>query len=254
MSDPSAESRAHQNASLAFVNDCLRYFGGLDPKVRVRQTNRRPWFILYGPIMQTIRFVKAAAVLTGREHSLEAHVLARSALEYAVTVQYAYLRADGLDRLEKSSAIHRRELFERLAKWQQEPAYAEMAKGVTEPATAKALPNIMQILDVLDPEQVVLQSTYAVLSQITHVRAGSHHRFFELVDGQIALVPGRDDDRFAHVATGALAMATMGVTWVYARLTEDAERIAQLEAASGRLGLPLRYDEDWPAKDRAHLD
>lgn len=254
MSDPSQESRAHQNAALSFVNDCLRYFGGLDQRVRVRQTNRRPWFILYGPIMQTIRFVKAAAVLTGDRHSLEAHVLARSALEYAVTVQYAYLRADGLDRLEKSSAAHQRELFERLAKWQHDATYKDLAKRVATPIGAKSMPPIMQILDVLDPEHIVLQSTYAVLSQISHVRAGSQHRFFELVDGQVVLVPGRDDDRFAHVSTGALAIATMGVTWVYARLTEDAEMIAMLEAASGRLGIPIRYDEDWSADERAHPD
>lgn len=254
MSETSAESRAHQNAALTFVNDCFRYFGDLDERVRVRQTNRRPWFILYGPIMQTIRFVKAAAVLTGDHHGLEAHVLARSALEYAVTVQYAYLRADGLDRLEKSSAIHQRELFERLAKWHHDATYEDMAKQVTIPAGARSMPPIMQILDVLDPEHIVLQSTYALLSQISHVRAGSQHRFFELVDGRISLVPGRDDERFAHVATGALAIATMAVTWVYARLTDDAEMTVMLEAASRRLGVPIRYDEDWSAKDRAHLN
>lgn len=235
------------------INECLEYFGRME-SVRAPTSNRRPLLMLYGPITQAIRFAKASAVLSNNGHRIEAQVLARSALEYAVTVQYAYLRTDGLDRLEKTSILKRRELFAQLAQWHEDPTYLDLATEELPRPGAKGMPPFTQILDLVDPDHVILQSSYAVLSQVTHVRAGSRDRFFEKVGDELMFSPGRDDDSFESVTVGALAFAVTAATWVFARLTDDSQMLVMLDAHSDRLKIPVRYDGSWGDRDRAYLD
>lgn len=253
MTNPEQLAESHRREVLAFVNECIEYFNTLD-QVRSRQTSRRAFLSLYGPIMQVVRFASSAALLANSGHRIEGQVLARSALEYALTIQYVYLRVDGLDRLQKSSLLDRKKLMEDMANWHDDPEYLDMIPQEQPKPGAKGMPKFTQILEIVDPEHVILHSTYAVLSQVTHVRPGGRDRYFDRVDDQLVLVPGRDDDVFGNVTTGALGFALMAATWVFAHITEDEAMLARLDTTSDRLRLPTRYDGNWPVGERAFRD
>lgn len=235
-----------------FMNECMRYFDR--PKVSVPQTNRRQMLTLYGPCVQVIRVNRSVAILNERNHHIEVRVLARSALEYAATAQYAYLRVDGIDRLRKGAAIHQRELMERMAKWTDDPEYLRMVDDVHIPETAKAMPSVADVFRALDPEGKVFESAYALLSQSTHVRASSLTQYFKQNGDFVGLNPGVEEDPFEHFTMTSLAIATMAVTWIMARISIDEKMLEWLDQQSDALGLPVRYDQDWPEAQRAHND
>lgn len=248
-----SERHAHMRATLEFINDCIEHFGQQDSVV-TSETNRGMLLALYGPITQIHRFAQSSAILSNAGFFTESHVIARSALEYAATVQYAYLRKDGLARFKKSVQSEQANLFKQLAQWQKSPEYRDMAESVEIPQTPRMLPKTSQILDVLDPGKLILQSTYAVLSQTTHVRGSSLARYFERNGDSLNLVPGKQSDGFANVSAAALAIAVMSAGWVLAHITEDADRLEVLDRYSEALRLPVRYDDQWLEEDRAHLD
>lgn len=169
-----------------------------------------------------------------------------------MTIQYAYLRVDGLDRLEKDSYHKHSELFRDLAKWNHDESYLELIPDKKPRPGARGMPKLTQILDIMDPEHVYMQTTYAVLSQVTHVRPGGQTRYFEMNGDELVLNPGRTDDGFGNLSLGALAFAVMAASWVFAHLTDDRDDMRVLDGYSDRLHIPIRYDGDWPAKDRAH--
>ncbi|WP_146185211.1 DUF5677 domain-containing protein [Microbacterium sp. HMWF026] len=253
MVDGFVDSAAHRAAVLRFLNDCLQHFSDRE-SVRLPAANRRALIMLWGPINQVARFVRAGAHLFNAGLEIDAQVLARSALEYAMTIQYAYLRVDGLDRLEKGSYYQRKKLFESLAEWNDDPTYLDLVpKDATKPG-AKGMPKFSEIINILDPAHLYLHTTYAVLSQVTHVTPGSQTRYFAVENDELILDPGRAEDGFGNVTVGALAFAMMGATWVLAHMMHDTERLEALDRYSDRLKIPLRYDEDWPASQRAHHD
>lgn len=243
---------AHLRAAKEFINLCLTYFGEHD-KIRAPSANRRALLTLFSPIMQVLRFCQASAVLSKKGLHIESQVIARSALEYAATVQYAYLRVDGLDRLAKSTSAGQVELFMQLAAWHHEDAYLTMAGEVDVP-DSKGLPKVTQILDALDPDSESLHPTYAVLSQTTHVRSGSLTRYVERNGDSLAFNPGRTGDKFGNVTIAALAISAMAATWVYSHMTCDEEMLETLKRESALLGIPTRYDGHWADDLRAHLD
>lgn len=235
-----------------FMNDCMRYFD--QPKMRVPQRNRRQMLILYGPCVQVIRFNRSVAALIELNHHTEVRVLVRSALEYAATAQYAYLRVDGLDRLLRDAAIRQQGLMNRMAKWTGDAEYKRMADEVHIPDTAKAMPSVSDVFRTLDPEGAVFESAYAILSQSTHVRAASLTQYFKKNGDFVGLNPGVEEDLFTHFTVTTLALATMAVTWIMARILVDDPMLDWLDQQSDSLALPLRYDQDWPVNERAHVD
>ena len=233
-----------------FLNECMSYFDR--PKVIVPQTNRRQMLTLYGPCIQVIRFSRSVAILNERNHHIEVRVLARAALEYAATAQYAYLRVDGIDRLRKGAAIHQRELMDRMATWTNDPEFLRMREDVHIPETGKAMPSVADVFRALDPAGRVFESAYALLSQSAHVRASSLTHYFKRNGDFVSLNPGIEEDPFQHFTMTTLALATIAVTWIMAHIAADETMLDWLDQQSDALGLPLRYDQDWPDADRAH--
>lgn len=235
-----------------FMNECMRYFD--QPKLSAPQANRRQMLTLYGPCVQVIRFNRSVAILNERNHHTEVRVLVRSALEYAATAQYAYLRVDGIDRLLKDTATRQRGLMRRMAAWTDDGEYQRMADDVHVPDTAKSMPSVADVFRALDPGGAVFESAYAILSQSTHVRASSLTQYFKKNGDFIGLNPGAEEDPFESFTMTTLALATMAVTWIIARISADERMLEWLDQQSDALGLPLRYDHDWPEKDRAHRE
>lgn len=251
MADAFPQAAAHRAAVLQFLNDCLTHFSERE-SVRLPASNRRALMMLWGPINQVVRFVRSAAHLFNDGLEIDAQVLARSALEYAMTIQYVYLRVDGLDRLEKGSYYQRKNLAESLARWNHDPAWLDLIPETLPRAGSKGMPKFSEIIDLLDPQHVYLHTTYAVLSEVTHVTPGSQTRYFAFENDELILDPGRTEDGFGNVTVGALAFAIMAATWVFAHIMNDEERLGQLDKYSDQLHIPIRYDEDWPVSLRAH--
>lgn len=61
----------------------------------------------FGCCVQAVRHAEAFMVLCDSGLSLEARASARAALEHAVTVEWAYFRVGGLDRLANSATAAR---------------------------------------------------------------------------------------------------------------------------------------------------
>lgn len=184
---------------------------------------------------------------------IEARVLARSALEHAVTAQYAYLRKDGIDRLNRNALDSSRSLAERMAKWTGNAEFQRIADSFVAP-NGKRLPDTAGILDTLDPGRVFLQQSYAVLSQDNHVTSSALTGLY--VFGEETDIPflnhATPPDVYRHQTSYAVAAAAMMVTWIVAHILEDQPMLEKLDELSEYLHLPLRFDDTWARKHRAH--
>lgn len=127
-----------------------------------------------------------------------------------------------------------------MAKWTDDPEYLRMVDDVHVPKMAKGMPSVADVFRTLDPEGKVFESAYALLSQSTHVRASSLTQYFKRSGDFVGLNPGVEEDPFQDFTMTALALATMDVTWIMARISADETMLKWLDHKSDALGLPLR--------------
>lgn len=251
--DDVVDNRLNADALSGFIDECVEYFR-FPHGVEVKAENGRRFKMLFGICAQIIRYARGWKLLSESGLPIEARLLVRSALEYAATAQYAYLRADGLDRLFKAAQLNQADLFVRLHKFTGLDEYQRMAADVEVPTIGKGLPPVDQIFTTLDPEDVIFRQAYAVLSQATHVTPTSMSQHFVVTseDRQTwELNHHSDVDRFRSQTTYTLALAVMSATWIMAHVRDDAEMLSRLDSASDDLRLPIRYDGDWPDVIRA---
>lgn len=243
----------------AFINRCIEHFASGDLR-RIPAALEQDFRMVFGVCLQTVRYAEAYLVLYKQGLSLEARAIARSAIEHAATAEYAYFRVDGLDELAVSAERAGWSLKDRMHRWTGIPEYAPGPK----PSKATGLPGMTKdngagLLRILDPETIMLDPGYAILSQAVHVTEETLTGFFRESPGGAArngalIIDHRRDDQLAGLSIFLVAEACMLVTYIDAYLRGDENLLRELEFRSDQLRLPMRLDEDWPDDLRSRRD
>jgi hypothetical protein len=256
MSSDGAQSQLPDADKLVtFMRSCIADFATRRTR-HISEARAREFKMTFGCCVQTVRYAEAYLVLCENGLSLEARAPARSALEHAVTAEYAYLRRDGLDQLAASADHTSWSIRDRMHRWTGVEGY----RPGPEPSGSLRLPSVTgergdrpSIMRTLDPDDVLLHPGYAVLSQGVHVTNQTLSGFFVMNEdrSEMQIRHHRGDD-LADYTRFLVAEACMLVAWIYAHVTENQARLDELDALSDQLHLPIRLDGDWPADDRAH--
>ena len=106
---------------------------------------------------------------------------------------------------------------------------------------------------VNNPDRVLLDPGYAMLSQSVHVTNHTVIQYFRYTKDRSRLTLNPDPkNKLVKHTTFLVAASCMLVTWLLAYIRDDAEELKRLETNSDTLGLPVRLDGGWPANVRAH--
>jgi hypothetical protein len=162
-------------------------------------------------------------------------VLARAALEHAVTAQWAFHWHDGLSRLRVSMVRGEKENIELVGNWFSNEELLAMAAAITVPP-GRGFPPFTDMVRDLDEERF-LENSYGSLSLAAHVRAATQTSYF---------AGNAQDLVLRHVPTHALrgpstmmaAMAAMLAVAIIMELVDDQAALARIDEVSESLGLP----------------
>ncbi|MCU0151352.1 DUF5677 domain-containing protein [Curtobacterium poinsettiae] len=202
-------------------------------EIRVRDESAWEFRVLGGVLERVRRAARAYLVLDRRGFAAEGRFIVRSAIEHAVTAQWAYLTPDGIDRL------HVKMVQARLD-------YAEQNRDSADPQWAGIIANIKAqfprtrhgarkpgapkfsgkegILAMMDTTGY-LQRAYAVLSRVGHVSDQAVSDYFVTEpDGTIA-VTGAPSEDFDLEVFHTIATCSALAAWVRARLEGDEQGI-----------------------------
>lgn len=215
-------------------------------------------FVVLGPLVHRVRrYARAFLRISRAGHEVEGRVLVRSALEHAVTAQWAYLTPGGTARLTRSQAIAQAEVAELMTTYSANPEWPKFASQFRESVPpGKALPKFsgaQGIMAELDSVKF-LAVTYKLMSSTGHVSHETALDYFIDVDGDLHI---QDDPEstFTDETLYALAGFCLLASWLLARLEGDAAEIRVAQEAGARLHLPWRLDTHLPpARRRFPLD
>ncbi|QNE37938.1 hypothetical protein [Leifsonia shinshuensis] len=190
---------------------------------------------LWGICVQAIRHARAYVLLVDADFEREAMVLARAALEHAVTAQWAFHRHDGLSKLRVSMVRGEKENIEMVGEWFSDAGLLATAAAISVPQ-GRGLPSFTDMMRDLDEERF-LENSYGSLSLAVHVRASTQTSYF---------AGSADDLVLRHVpahalrgpATNMAAMAAMLAVAVIMELVDDQEALSRINEESERLILP----------------
>lgn len=209
--------------------------------------------VLGGLIERVRRAARAYLILEKQGFAAEGRALVRSALEHAVTMQWAYLTPDGIDRLEvrllqarvdyanRSRDVDDAEWYDLIARLEAEIPHK------SDGSTSRGMPRFTgreSVLASLDATGY-LQRAYAVLSRAGHVTDQAVTDYF-VEDGGIVAVASAPSDVYDIDVFHTLATACCLAAWVLARLEGDGRG---LELAMGQ-SLLWRLDTHLPAERR----
>ncbi|MFJ2980599.1 DUF5677 domain-containing protein [Curtobacterium sp. NPDC087082] len=189
--------------------------------------------VLGGVLERVRRAAYAYLVLDRRGFAVEGRFMVRSAIEHAVTAQWAYLTPDGIDRLQVKMVRARLDY----AKQNRDHADREWARvianieaqfpttknGTRKPGTPKfsGKEGMLALMDTTG----YLQRAYSVLSRVGHVSDQAVTDYFVTEpDGTIAVTsaPSEDFDlEVFHTIATCCALAA----WIRARLEGDEQGI-----------------------------
>lgn len=214
----------------------------------VPRARESEFLLLYGLVARTMRFADAYLRLCRLEFVGEAVCLARTALEHAVTAQWVFILKGGVDRFHRQVLHDRRDHYGRLADWLDMPDLRAEVEQLDEPPAGKRLPKVTAMIRDLD-EGKFLETSYHVLSQQVHVTHYAVTSFLE---------PGERQTHFnyeptypyRYQVTYAVAVSTMLVRWVLAKITDDAPMLAELDEKSDALMVPMSLSESAPSERR----
>ena len=214
---------------------------------------RRPEFLLLiGICLRVRRFAQAYNRLERGGFSVEGRVLIRSALEHAVTAQYAHLVIGGMERLAVSGTRDQYGLAKFLAEFSSDPTVPDLVEQFAAARLdGKGLPRFSgkdSIIEELDNE-AFLRTTYKVLSLVAHP---SHQTTFDIldIDDDDVSVKLEPTDHYAHQMFYSLAAACMLVAWLIAHLIDDEAEMATLRDLANQLHMPWRLDGGLPDERR----
>ena len=204
--------------------------------------------VLGGLIERVRRSARAYLLLEKGGYAAEGRALVRSALEHAVTAQWAYLTAGGVDRLEVW--VHRARIdYAQRSRDEDDPEWDSLIEELKSkiPRDSRGMPRRSMpkitgkasILESLD-DTGYLRRAYAVLSRAGHVTDQAVTDYFVDDAGTVAVASGPSDEHDIDVFH-TLATCCCLAAWVLARLEGDDEalRFAMRQRLLWRLDLHL---------------
>lgn len=204
--------------------------------------------VLGGLIERVRRAARAYLLLEKGGHAAEGRALVRSALEHAVTAQWAYLTADGVDRLEVW--VHRARVdYAKRSRDENDPEWDSLIADLESKipsdrngAPRRNMPRLTgepSILASLD-DTGYLRRAYAVLSRAGHVTDQAVTDYFVDDAGTFAVASGPSDEHDVDVFH-TLATCCVLAAWVLARLEGNHEdmKLAMRQRVLWRLDFHL---------------
>lgn len=234
----------------------IRYVQDRDHADGIEVLPENGWdFQVLGGILERVRrAARAYLLLEKRGYAVEGRLLVRSAIEHAVTAQWAYLTPDGIDRLQVMLMLARR-TYARTSRDADDPEWVEVLAEIErqipkqpDGSLKRGMPKFSGRESVLSTMDVTgyLQRGYAVLSRAGHVTDQAVTDYFAMEeDGTVAIADRPAEDHSLPVFH-TLATCCALSAWVLARLEGDARGI---EIASSQ-GLLFRLDTHLPANER----
>lgn len=238
----------------------LRYIQDKGHEDGVQVLDEYAWdFRVLGGLLERVRrMARAYLYLEKRGYAAEGRVLVRSALEHAVTAQWAFLIPDGLLRLEVG--LHRARLD--YAKRSRDPADAEWddilrhvefqiprdERGNPERGLPK-FNGFDGVISELD-HTGYLRRAYATLSRVSHVTDQAVTDYFLQNDDNDVAIASAPSDLHELDVYHTLATSCCLAAWLLARLEGDTRGI---EIATSQ-GLLWRLDTNLPPDRRRFTD
>lgn len=145
------------------------------------------------------------------------------------------------------------DIRDRLHRWRQTVDDPGDKPGFTAAEKVPRLTSDEGLLRQLDPNDVLLNPGYAVLSQGVHVTNQTITGFFRTINEQRDIqINHHRQDNLADYTLHLVAASCMLVSWIQAHVLENEERLQELDEISDALGLPIRLDDVWAESDRTH--
>ncbi|MDH6293156.1 DUF5677 domain-containing protein [Rhodococcus opacus] len=220
----------------AWIEQCvahLRDAEGFD----VHRPHKDEFLLLYGVAARVMRYSDAYLRLVRDEFVGEAVVLARAALEHAVTLQWVFIVDGGIKRFQVDLGHEYIEHYNNLAEWLDNDELAEAVTALDAPPEGKRLPPFMSMLRDLDHEKY-LETSYHILSQHVHVTPAAVASFIEAGAEELH-IKYEQQYGYRYQATYVVAVSCMLARWVVAKLTNDPKLLELLDKTSDDLTLPM---------------
>ena len=230
---------------LRFVQDPGRREEMVVPKER-----REEFLLLFGLTHRVRRLAQAYTRLTKGGFEVEGQILVRSAMEHAVTAQWAHLAKDGVEQLKVSATNDQYSFVKLLTEYSSAPD----AEALSDAYKARViegpkLPRITEMFGRLD-NNGFLRTSYKVLSQVTHV---THEATLDALkvedDGAVSLLLHPTTET-GHQTLYALTSSCLLAAWVIAHIEGATGELRKLAQVASDLSMPYRLDPSLPEADR----
>lgn len=200
---------------------------------------------LWGPCAQAVRYATAWSSLSRTEHRRESDVLARSALEHALTAQWCHFTPDGVKRLQVKVQKEHYGYFSQMAEWQDLDEIKEAMQDQTGPAPGgdDSLPNFYgKIIPLLDSDNF-LAASYRALSRSVHVNDSTVLSFLVPDGAGLAVTPAPDSGDGYPAAYVAATSALLALAVIADHLRQDT-LLRQLNDVSNDLKLVMFLNQE----------
>lgn len=215
---------------------------------------QQDFLLLFGLTHRVRRLAQSYLRLRRAGFEVEGQILVRSALEHAVTAQWAYLARGGLDQLRASATRDQYTFVRLLAEYSTDENIEQLvAEFEAQVLSGPQLPKVTSLMELLD-NNGFLRTTYKVLSQVTHV---THQAVLDAVEsnenGELTLRL-EPDHEVGHETLYALASCCLLSAWIVAHIEGSQDEIARLHEFAERLSMPFRLDAALPLELRRFDD
>ena len=236
--DQTPEYSTNQQVVLSVSESAFKGQGGKIPPEKVFDH-----MVLFGPCARAIGHARAAVELQRSGFEGEGVALVRAAFEYAVTAQWAYFNAGGVDRLFATARA------DHVRTWRQLGARAGISDQVEarfrDTTWGKELPRFADILRSVDPDGFYGEQ-YSLLSKFSHVSGDMIAAHVAVSDEGMMLRP-HTYDQYPQVTGLIMAGSALMAAWLLEDLREDVDRRKCVEKISDDHLIPCWITEppDW---------
>ena len=212
----------------------------------IKGTDAGEFQAIYGVCAQAIRYSAAFATLHRAGRPREAVVLARQAIEHAVTAQWARFTEGGLEKLVATLQATHIDFYSKMSAWLENTQLIDAVEAETERLgrLGKGMPPVADRLRAVDQSQM-LEMIYKQQSQLVHVTSSSTTGFVRIDGDEMTLVPVPDDPHGVNT-TYVAAMAAMFAAWLIEDLIVGKPGMLRLDQQSDQLLLPINVETSIP--------
>ncbi|MDR6417562.1 hypothetical protein [Pseudarthrobacter sulfonivorans] len=207
--------------------------------------------VLHGLCQQALNHSRAAWAVIDAGFPVEASANIRTALEHAVTAQWAFLTPNGVGHLVDGAKFKASQYFDS-AGLQVELGPAAKNQ-IAEWKSHRQLPSFSAICDELDgthnpdvPRSGLLRFEYVRLSQAIHVTSSTISGYLHVdeLTGQAALRQ-QALERFPEANILDLGMATAMACWIVESIRAEPNRLADVERIADAANIPSTLAQDY---------